>query len=103
MRDLCVEKPRGNTKDLVTIHVMGKFSELMTGQPILNKYNGPGNPIVTIYIDDIPIRNTLINLGAAINVMTKEIFTTLGLHGLRQIPTMLGLVDRSRVKLEGVV
>jgi len=36
-------------------------------------------------------------------VMTKEIFTTLGLHWLRQSPTVLEIVDRSCVKPEGVV
>lgn len=35
--------------------------------------------------------------------MTKEVFTTLGLHGLRQTPTILELADRSRIKLEGMV
>jgi len=51
----------------------------------------------------MPIPNTLIDLGATINVMTKEIFTILGLHGLRQTPIILELVGRYRVKPEGVL
>lgn len=82
---------------------MGKLSELMIGQPLLTKYNDRGNPIVIVYIDDKPIPNTLIDLGVAIKVMTKEVFTALGLHGLRKTPIVLELADRSCVKMEGML
>lgn len=72
VRDLCVKKLGNKPKDPVTIHMIGKLSELMTGQPILTKYNDPGNYIVTVYIDEKPISNTLIDLGVSINVMTKR-------------------------------
>eukprot|EP00253_Pinus_taeda_P004780 PITA_04780 len=35
--------------------------------------------------------------------MTKDLFTTLGLQGLRHTPTVLELADRSRVKPEGML
>jgi len=35
--------------------------------------------------------------------MTKDLVTTLGLHGLRHTPIVLELVDMSRVKPEGVL
>lgn len=98
VRDPCVGKPGRKHKDPATIHVMGKLLELMTGQPPLTKYNNPRNPKVIVYIDEVSIPNTLNYLGEAINVMTKEIFTTLGLHGLRQTPILLEFVDRSCVK-----
>lgn len=103
MRDLCIKKPGRKPKDLATIHVMGKLSELMSTKPLLTKYNDLVNPTVTIYINDQRIANALINLGATINVMTKDLFITLGLQGLRHTPTMLELADRSRVKLEGML
>jgi len=58
---------------------------------------------MTVHIDNHPITNTLIDLGEAINVMTKDLFISLGLHGLRPTPTVLELVDRSRVKPEGMI
>lgn len=82
---------------------MGNLFELMIDQPLLRKYNNPGNPTINIYIDDKSITNKLIDLGVVINVMTKEIFTTLGLHGLINTPTMLELADRSHVKPKGVL
>ena len=89
MRDLCVKRPGKKPKDLDTIHVMGKLFNIMIDQPLLTKYNDPGNPTVTVHIENHPITNTLIDLGAAINVMTKDLFISLGLHGLRPTPTVL--------------
>lgn len=103
MRDLCIKKPERKPKDPATIHVMGNLSELMSTQPLLIKYHDPGNPTVTIYINDQPMANALIDLGASINLMTKDLFIALGLQGLRHTPTMLELADRSRVKFEGML
>ena len=50
------------------------------------------------------IPHTLINLGVAINVMTKDTMLKLNLHGsLRKTTTMLQLADRSIVTPEGIV
>jgi len=103
VRDLCIKKLGRKPKDPDTIHVMGNFSELMINKSHLSKYNDLGNRMVTIYIDDKPITNTLIDLGAAINVMTKELFITLGLHRIRNTPTMLELADRSCAKPKGML
>ena len=82
---------------------MGKMFNLMIDQPLLTKYNDPGNPTVIVHINNHPITNTLIDLGAAINIMTKDLFISLGLHGLRPTPTVLELAYRSRVKPEGMI
>lgn len=83
--------------------MLGKLSELMSAQPLLTKYNDPRNPMVTIYINDQPISNTLIELGVAINVMTKYLFIALRLQGLKHTPILFELADRSRVKPEGML
>ena len=98
MRDLCIKRPGRKPKDPATIHVMGKLSDLMIDQPLLTKYNDPGNPTVTIHIDNQPIVNNFIDLGETIKV-----FISLGLHGLRPTPTVLKLEDRSCFKLEGMI
>jgi hypothetical protein len=54
----------------------------MSGKPLVKKYGDPGNPIVTISINDVPIGNTLIDLGAAINIMTVLTMETLQLDTL---------------------
>ena len=82
---------------------MGELSKLVHAQPLITKKNDPGKPTVTIYINDQPIDNTLTDLGASINVMTKDLFISLGLQGLRNTPTVLELADMSRVKPEGML
>jgi len=100
---MCVKKPGRKPKDPATIHLMEKLCELMTYQPLLTRYNDPGNLMVIVYLDDKPISNTLIDLRASINVMTKELLNTLELHGLRHTPNVLELAGRSRVKPKGVL
>jgi hypothetical protein len=46
---------------------VGQLSEFISEMPC--KYNDPGNLVVTIEITGISLPNTLIDLGATINVM----------------------------------
>lgn len=59
--------------------------------------------LLILFTDGNPITNTLIYLGAAINVMAKETFITLGLYRLRHTLTVLELADRSFVKPKGML
>jgi len=67
------------------------------------KYVDPRNPIVTTHIRSIPIENTLIDQGAAVNMMTTLTMEMLQFPNLRPSPTVLELADRSKVKLAGVL
>ena len=78
----------------------------MLGQVICPKYLDPGSPVVDVdvHINGTMIPHTLIDLGAAINVMTKDTILKLNLQGaLRKTMTMLQLADHSTVTLEGIV
>ena len=44
----------------------------MLGQVIYPKYLDPGSLVVDVHINGTMIPHTLIDLGAAINVMTKD-------------------------------
>jgi len=98
VQELCLRKPGRKRKDPQTIHVMGKLTDLMMGGALATKYSDPSNPVVNVQINNTLIGNTLIDLRAAINVMTHETMLTLGLTGLREIPTILQLADRSTIK-----
>lgn len=69
----------------------------------IEKYVDPGIPVVTTFINSYPIKNTLIDLGATINVITMETLSHIGSFDLLPTPTMLELADRSKVKPEGVL
>jgi hypothetical protein len=73
--------------------VIGQLSEFIT--EIFSKYSDPRNPVVTIEINGVALPNTLIDLGAAINVMSVNTMKTLQLDHLRPTQTLLDLVDKS--------
>jgi len=76
----------------------------MLGRVIFSKYLDPVSPVVDVHIDGIIVPHTLIDLGDAINVMTKETTLKLNLQGsLRKTTTILQLADKSTVAPEGVV
>jgi hypothetical protein len=104
MRDICVKKPGRKTKDPLTVHVMGDLSALMTGKTPPVKYGDPGHPTVTVQVGKTIIPRVLVDLGAAINIMTLETLQLLQLQDeVRETPTILELVDRSTIKPEGVI
>ena len=65
-----MKKPSRKQKDPPTTHVIGQLSDYISDHPLLPKFANPGNLVVTICINEIPIGNTLVDLGAAINVMS---------------------------------
>ena len=90
--------------DSPIINVIGKLSDLMLGQVIYPKYLDPGSPVVDMHINEIIVPHTLIDLGAAINVMTKDTMLKLNLQGsLRKTKTVLQLANRSTVNPKGIV
>ena len=73
IRDLCTKKPGKKPRDPPTVHVIGKLFALITGKTLVTKYDDPGNPAVTVQIGHTQIPNVLVDLGAAINVMTIDV------------------------------
>jgi hypothetical protein len=104
VKELCIKKQGRKQKDLPTVHLVGGLSEYILEQPKLANYGNPGNPVVTITIKEVPIENTLIDLGAAINVMTATTLEQLQLQPLLQpTPTILELANKTRVIPEGIL
>eukprot|EP00253_Pinus_taeda_P004662 PITA_04662 len=69
----------------------------------MQKYVDPGSPIVKAHINGVEIPNTLIDLGAAINIMSRQTMEQLKLPNLLFTPTLLQLADRSIIKPDGVL
>ena len=93
VRDLCLKRPGRKQKDPPTIHVIGKLFDLMVGKDTPVKHDDPGNPMLTVQINHTDLPNTLVDLGAAINVMTTGTLSALGLPNPRPTPTVLELAD----------
>ena len=61
------------------------------------------SPVVDVHIYDVIVPNTMIDLGDAINIMTKETMLKLNLQGtLRKTTIVLEIADRSTIPLEGI-
>lgn len=67
-----LRRPRRNKMDDTTINVINQIVYLMLGRVITPKYLNPRSTVVYVHINEIIVLNTLIGLGAAINVITKE-------------------------------
>lgn len=104
IKEKCFRHPGRHRRDAPTINVIGQLFNLMLGQVICPKYLDLGSPIVDVHINGTIIPHTLIDLGAAINVMTKDTILKLNLQGsLRNTTIVLQLVDHSIVIPEGIV
>jgi hypothetical protein len=103
VREICLRNPGRKQKDPQTVHVIGKLSYLMMGGVLTTEYYNPGNPFINVKINNTIISNTLIDLEATVNIMTRETMKDLGLTGLRETPIILQLADRSIIKPEGIL
>lgn len=83
--------------------MVGALSDLSLGEETPVKYEEPGNPIVTMKISGCSFPITLVDLGAAINILTTGTFKNLGISALESTATLLELADRSAIRLEGIV
>ena len=89
LREYWAKKPKKKSRDPFTIHVMGKLLYFMMGRSMPVKYGDPRNPILTVQINGVEIPNVLVDLGAAINVITAETMRALGLRNLKHTPIVL--------------
>ena len=68
------------------------------------KYGDPGHPTVTVQVGKTFFYRVLVDLGAAINIMTLETAQLLQLKNvIRETPTILELANPSTIKPEGVI
>ena len=74
----------------------------MLDNPKIPKYADPRSLVVTLAIQGIQVQNVLIDLGASINVMTKEVMSKLKIIGLIKTQTILQLVDSSTIIPNGM-
>ena len=103
IKELCTKKPKRKIKTTPTVHVVETLSDLLSGRETLVKYEDPGNPIVIVQINGCSFPNALVDLGAAINILTITICQNLGITSLDPTTTLMELADRSIVKPKGTL
>eukprot|EP00253_Pinus_taeda_P017439 PITA_17439 len=104
VRDICVRKLGRKAKEPLRVHVMAELTAPMIEKDPPVKYGDPGHPTVIVQVGKTFVSKVLVDLGAAINIMTLETTQLLQLkHLIRETPTILELADRSKIKPEGVI
>lgn len=86
-----------------TIHVVGTLSDLLFGGETLVKYEDIGNSIVIIQLYGHSFPNTLVDLGAAINILTIKTCQELGITALEPTTPLLELANCSVIRPEGTL
>eukprot|EP00253_Pinus_taeda_P014007 PITA_14007 len=103
IKELCIKRPRRNVIDNPRVQIVSTLSYLLSGKETPIKYEDPGNPIVTVQIYGKPLTNSLVDLGAAINILTTSTCQKLGITSVEPTSTLLELADRSLVRPEGIL
>ena len=103
IKELSLKRPGRKPRDTRRIHLVGKIADIMMGKITMQKYVDPGSPIVKTHINGVEIPNTLIDLGAAINIMSRQTMEQLKLPNLLFTPTLLQLANRSIIKPDGAL
>ena len=81
---------------------MGQLANIILGKLITPKHSDLVS-LVDVNINGQFVKNALIDLGAAINFMTKYTMKKLKIEGLRAMPTILQLADNSTVTPDGMI
>ena len=103
IKELCIKKPRRNITNNSRVKVVGTLSDLLSGKETPIKYQNLGNPIGTVQIYGQTLSNALVDLGAAINILTTTTCQKLGITSIEPTSTLLELADRSVVRPEGTL
>eukprot|EP00253_Pinus_taeda_P034750 PITA_34750 len=103
IKELSLKRPGRKPRNTRKIHMVGKNADIMMGKVTMQKYVDPGSPIVKTTINGVEIPNTLIDLGAAIKIMSRQTMEQLKLPNLLFTPTLLQLADHSIIKPNGVL
>ena len=100
MKDLCtIKKGLGiEKKAFLTEHVS---AIIQSKYPV--KYKDPGSPTIPVNIGGNSIDNSLLDLGASVNLMPHSVYKQLGLGELKPTNITLSLADRSVKILKGIV
>jgi hypothetical protein len=98
IKELCGKKPIRKVKIPSTVHVVVALYDLILGKQEPVKYVDSGESHSNSSDTGCSFPNTLVDLGASINILTIENCNVLGITSFEPTSIMLQLADRSMVK-----
>ncbi|XP_027103032.1 uncharacterized protein [Coffea arabica] len=100
LRDLCVNRRRLRGDERV---IVGENVSAVLQRKLPPKCGDPGRFTVPCKIGNTLIRNTLLDLGASINVIPKSMYASLNLCPLKETEIIIQLADRTNAYPDGLV
>ena len=88
LKDLCTHKRKHKTNDQVQLNISALFDSRLP-----KKHKDPRAFTIPCVIGTTEIKGALMDLGAAINVMPKSVFESLGLKDAKSTSMVLQLAD----------
>lgn len=101
--EACLKNLGRKKKDPTTIHIVGQLVDITLGILVIPKYYDPRSLVMNVIINGRSIKNALIDLGVAINIMTKDTIKKLNIEGLMATPKIMQHADSSIVTLNGMI
>lgn len=93
IKELCIRKPKRRITTNPTVQVVGTLSDLLSRREAPIKYEDLGNSIVMVQINGQTFSNSLVDLGAAVNILTTTTCQKQGITSVEPTSTLLELVD----------
>ncbi|XP_027174463.1 uncharacterized protein LOC113774097 [Coffea eugenioides] len=100
LRDICVNRRRLRGDERV---IVGENVSAVLQRKLPSKCGNLGRFTVPCKIGNTLIRNTLLDLGVLINVMSKSMYASLNLGPLKETEIIIQLADRTNAYPDGLV
>ncbi|KAI3767351.1 hypothetical protein L2E82_17446 [Cichorium intybus] len=94
LQEMCERNEKGKIPTPDTVRLTIKASEALLGT-LRKKEKDPGSPLITTTVGDVVIRNTLLDLGASVNVLPGYLYDKYKNEALKPAKVVLQLADQS--------
>ncbi|KAI3701087.1 hypothetical protein L2E82_45731 [Cichorium intybus] len=94
LQEMCEKNGKSKTPTPDMVRLTVKASEALLGT-LPKKERDPGSPLITVMVGDVVIRNTLLDLGASVNLLPGYLYDKYKNEELEPAKTVLQLADKS--------
>ncbi|KAI3492941.1 hypothetical protein L1887_42436 [Cichorium endivia] len=106
LQEMCEQNGKNTVPTPKTVRLTVKASEALLGT-LPKKEKDPGSPLITTTVGDVVIRNTLLDLGASVNILPGYLYDKYKNEEIEPAKVVLQLADQStkvfRGKLTNVI
>ncbi|KAI3691323.1 hypothetical protein L2E82_49646 [Cichorium intybus] len=94
LQEMCEQNGKSKAPTPKTVRLTMKASEALLGT-LSKKEKDPGSPLITTTVGDVVIRNTLLDLGASVNILPGYLYDKYKNEEIEPAEVVLQLADQS--------